>query len=71
MTGTEITVAGMLVIAVTALSGVVAHLYRAQEKRSQLTDEKLDDCEKDRERMWRAMAQQTNRTVEQVKRDGE
>ena len=59
----------MLLAAVTVLSGVVGKLYYDQVQRSQRTEEKLDDCEEDRERIWRALAKQNHMTVEEAKRE--
>lgn len=67
MDGTEITIIGVLISAITTLSGVVAMLYRQQVEQGKITSTKLDDCEKDRESLWKAAAMAAGTGVEQLK----
>lgn len=56
MSGTETTVTGMLITAIAALASVVAYLYRTSsiriEKEIEEVNEKLNECEDDRTRLW-------------------
>lgn len=56
MGGTEITIVGMLVAAITTLSSVVGYLYNVEkvrfEKELSRVDNKLMECEHDRDTLW-------------------
>ena len=65
------TVDKVLMTGMTALVLVIRHLYykgeRAAKKERELSDKRYDECDKDRTKLWRALARQHGLTVEQTK----
>lgn len=53
---TDYTLVGALVTAVLALAGVVAKLWTTHEHRFTRVETKLDECESDRQELWRQLA---------------
>ena len=53
----EPTVNGLLIAAVTSLAGVVAFLWKQVNDNCKGIQEKLADCEEDREELWKTLYQ--------------
>lgn len=51
----EPTVSGLLITAITTLSGVVTYLWKQHSDHYKELKENHDDCVNDRERLWKAM----------------
>ncbi len=62
----ELTSNGMLVAAITSLSGVVAYLWRQQAKTHETTYINWLECMQDREELWQKAGDMSNQ-LKQIK----
>lgn len=54
---TDPTVNSMLISAVVSLAGVVAFLYKQQQERYKTMEERAEECDDDRRKLWMAVYQ--------------
>ena len=66
----DITQVGMLLGACATLGGVIAALWRQMTTHFGHVEEKLKDCEDDRQHLWEVLADQAQRPVEELQRRG-
>lgn len=54
--GTDFTLVGILLSGIAALGGALVKLWTKFEQRFTTLEKKLDECEEDRQDLWRSMA---------------
>jgi hypothetical protein len=64
----DITQVGMLLGACATLGGVIAALWRQMLTHFGHVEEKLKDCEDDRQNLWECLADQAGHPVEELQR---
>lgn len=64
----DITQVGMLLGACATLGGVIAALWRQMMTHFGHVEEKLKDCEDDRQNLWECLADQAGHPVEELQR---
>ena len=64
----DITQVGMLLGACATLGGVIAALWRQVMTHFGHVEEKLKDCEDDRQNLWECLADQAGHPVEELQR---
>ena len=65
---TDPTMFSVLATGISALAGCVAYLWKQQSRHFANVEEKLNDCEEDREDLWRALIAQ-NPSAETVRKN--